>query len=620
MTNGTSSCAIETVGWILCPTLRSIAKLADYGFTYINKSFLKIEYSITSNDSGTYKAWEMMRNIANALFVIAFMILIYSQLTGRGGGYNIKRLVPKLVLSAILVNVSYFICVALIDVTNILGDSLLFLLASQNGIAGSVGRLIMPVDVPPVAFWDGTLTVITSSVLSKGGFAWVLIAPVTAVIVTVATISAVGIVLLIMRKVVVAMLILMSPILFVAYLLPNLERFFFQGIRLFIQLLMLYPIIAVLLGAGQIISATIVTVGTNDSTNYAVTGDFYFSRAMGSGSAITDTTAAAAAVLPLLAVWYVFKSMSSLMTTAGARLSATVAGRRGGKDEEKARVTGNASAGARNNNPLGNTGIPQQRRQAFSRNKRKSSLGGSSMYRDGEGLGDLGKSRRDSGAGGLNGAALSAALNGEQTPANLNNAEMNGQLNAEAAASERAETNTADINQAMANAMAGGSGEEKEKAKTAKDIFNNLNKQHESKDKDRKFGAGPGPAGSGGGGGSSSSGGAVPAAPTVQYKAPQMASSGNVVSGSSPKGGAAPVQVVAVPVSVDASTLINKPTPSTSAPDAITNPLQGTVGEKAKNRVQKYLFDTQKDTEDASNAQDILGRKDDNNGDDKDGK
>src|SRR5690606_5170709 len=135
------------------------------------------------------------------------------------------------------------------------------------------------------------------SVLTKTGVAWVLLAPVAAVTISIATICAAGIVLLIMRKVIIAMLVLASPVLFVSYLLPNLERFFFQGVRLFMQLLMLYPIIVLLLGAGQIVSATIVTVGTND-TNYRVTGDSYFSRSGGSGSAITELTAAAAAVLP----------------------------------------------------------------------------------------------------------------------------------------------------------------------------------------------------------------------------------------------------------------------------------------------------------------------------------
>jgi hypothetical protein len=601
LTNGQSSCSIETVGWVICPTMRSIAKLADYGFSYINQSFLKVDYSLTSTDSGTYTAWGIMRNIANALFVVAFMTLIYSQLTGRGGGYNIKRLIPKLLISAILVNISYYLCVAIIEVTNILGDSIIQILAAKNGgIASLVGTQIMPIGTAAQSGQDGTLTTITASVLGKGGAAWVLLAPVAAVTVSIATICAAGVVLLIMRKTVIAMLILVSPILFVAYLLPNLERYFFQGVRLFAQLLLLYPIIALLLGAGQIVSATIVTVGTGDTGSYRVTNDSYSSRNGGTGSAITDLTAGAAAVLPLLAVWFVFKNMSSIMSTAGARLSASVAGRRGGKDDEKARVTGNATAGAAANKNVG--GIGGNRRQAFSRNRRHSSLAGSSLT--GEDAGGAGQANRRSGEGAAQNA-LDASVRGEGAEDAKKQLEelQNARLSAEAT------TGDVDMN-AVGAAVAGAAAPAADKPKTAKDIFNNLNKTHDSKDKDRKFGAGAPAAGSGGG---NQAGGAAPqVAPSSSYRAPQIAQSGNIVSGTSTP--QQQVKVIAVPVQVDASALLgqNQSQPQTQShpPDNVSQPPISGTEEKAKARAQQYIFDSERDIEEARNKQDILGHKD----------
>ncbi len=601
LTNGLSSCAIETVGWVICPTMRSIAKLADYGFTYINTDFLKMDYALAANDSGTYKAWELMRNIANALFVVAFMILIYSQLTGRGGGYNIKRLVPKLLVCAILVNISYFLCAAIIDLTNIIGDSLLSILASSDGIAGRIGNLIMPVGANASAFQDGTLTVITSSVLTKTGVAWVLLAPVAAVTISIATICAAGIVLLIMRKVIIAMLILASPILFVAYLLPNLERFFFQGVRLFMQLLMLYPIIALLLGAGQIVSATIVTVGTND-TNYRVSGDSYFSRNNGSGSAITDLTAAAAAVLPLLGVWFVFKNMSQLMNTAGARLSASVAGRRGGKEDEKARVTGNATAGAATPKALGGL---QSRRQAFSRNRRRASLSGSSLAGNEEygAAVRAAAGRRQPSVGAAAENALDSSIQGESENTKKQLEELqNARISAQA--------EEMGVGNAVANAVMGAKGREdkEEKQLTAKDIFNNMNRSHKSKDEERKFSAGPAPAGGGGGeggGGQVASGSAAPSAPTIRYRAPEIAQNANIVSGSS---AGAPTKIVAVPVQVDASSLLGQ-SQGMHPPDNISQPPISGTEEKAKARAQKYLFDAERDIDEARDRQDILNGK-----------
>jgi hypothetical protein len=594
LTNGLSSCAIETVGWVICPTMNSIAKIADYGFTYINQNFLRIDYSIASNTSGTYKAWEIMRNIANALFVVAFMVLVYTQLTGRAaGGYNIKRLLPRLIVAAIAVNISYYICVALIDITNIIGDSILSIL---QGLASKVGVSVMPLGKS-----SETLASITSSIMAKAGVAWVLLAPIAAVTVSIAVISAAALVLLIMRKTVIAMLILISPILFVAYLLPNLERFFSQGARLFGQLLLIYPIVALLLGAGQIVSATIDTVGGSGDANYRVSGDGYFSRNGGSGSAITDLTAAAAAVLPLLGVWFISKNMSSIMTAAGSRLSATVRSRRG--EDKDARVTGKATVGAANaKNPTGLERLG--RRQAFSRNRRHASLSGSSLTGEED--------------GGAAARAGQANRNNQAAQNTLDAAEKAGESSIEAAEKRFEELQNAQINaaaadglsvdSAIADAMTAGGGaagdkKDDENHVTAKDLFNNMNRSHESKDKERKLSAGPPPAGSGGG---QASAPAQPAAPVASYRAPQIAQSGNIVSGTSAS--KQPVKIVAVPVQVDASALLGQNQAANRPPDNIAQPPISGTEEKAKARAQQYLFSADQQLAADRDKADILGR------------
>lgn len=609
LTNGLSTCAIETVGWVICPTMRSIAKLADYGFTYINTSFLKLDYSLSSDTSGTYAAWEIMRSIANALFVVAFMALIYSQLTGRAsGGYNIKRLLPRLIICAILVNLSYFLCQILVEGSNIIGGALLEILTN---LAERVGPSVMPIGESPNAFQDGTLSTITAQIMAKTGYAWVLLAPTAAVTISVATVTAAALILLILRKVIVAMLILASPVLFVAFLMPNLERFFYQGLRLFIQLLMIYPIIALLLGAGQIVSATIVSIGSGDSNDsYRVTGDGYMSLNSGtSGSAVTDLTAAAAAVMPLLGVWFLFKGMNNVMSTAGSKLSASVSGRRGGKNDEKARVTGKASSGAASLKNTGGIGNIMGRRQAFSRNRRKRSLGGSALTGGDESGATNGRppaiptQQRPSGDPS---AALRDSIVGQNDATSKKKDE-----DIESANISDAETADTNVESAVAAAMAANQGEgmpvkEQEKQKTAKDIFNNLNRSHESKDKDRKFNAGPAPAGSSN---QASGGGAQPTAPVASYKAPSIAQGGNIVSGSAPQ---QPTQIVAVPVAVDASSLLSGQSQNNhrQSNDMSQPPVSGTE-EKAKARAQKYLFDADRDVEEARiKTDDLLRRKD----------
>src|SRR5690606_18319380 len=72
-----------------------------------------------------YNTWTKFRDIANVLFVIAFFVVIFSQATSVGlSSYGIKKLLPRVIAAAILVNLSFFICQIALDITNIVGVSI----------------------------------------------------------------------------------------------------------------------------------------------------------------------------------------------------------------------------------------------------------------------------------------------------------------------------------------------------------------------------------------------------------------------------------------------------------------------------------------------------------------
>lgn len=123
----TCSPDIGPMGWIICPVVNLLATGTDQSFGII-KMFLETSPKLTT-DAGTVKAWEAFRNIANIFFVIAFMIIVFSQVTSVGiGNYGIKKLLPRLIIAAILVNASLIVCQLAVDLSNILGNSLSSLL------------------------------------------------------------------------------------------------------------------------------------------------------------------------------------------------------------------------------------------------------------------------------------------------------------------------------------------------------------------------------------------------------------------------------------------------------------------------------------------------------------
>ena len=121
--NSTStSCDVQGIGWIICPVSNWLADGIDYMYSALQE-FLKTKPLETTNqNSGIYLAWVIMRNISNVAFIVAFLVIIYSQLTSVGiSNYGVKKMLPRLVIAAVLVNLSFTFCAVLLDLSNVTG-------------------------------------------------------------------------------------------------------------------------------------------------------------------------------------------------------------------------------------------------------------------------------------------------------------------------------------------------------------------------------------------------------------------------------------------------------------------------------------------------------------------
>ena len=115
------TCRVEGVGWIVCPIVTFLAKLTDGAYQVVG-NMMEFDTSYFNGDHSIYGAWSIMRNFANVAFVIAFLLIVFSQLSGVGmSNYGIKKMLPKLVVVAVLVNISYWLGAAAVDLSNIAG-------------------------------------------------------------------------------------------------------------------------------------------------------------------------------------------------------------------------------------------------------------------------------------------------------------------------------------------------------------------------------------------------------------------------------------------------------------------------------------------------------------------
>ena len=149
------------VGWFVCPATQLIADRMD-GVLDIIKSFLIVHtlQTDTTKNNPIYEIWQKVRDVSNVCFVLVFLLIIYAQITNQGlSNYGIKSMLPRLIIGAILVNVSYWISGALVDTSNVLGSSIQqFFTDVRHGLS-SHGRLGDELS------WTG----VTGVVLAGGG-------------------------------------------------------------------------------------------------------------------------------------------------------------------------------------------------------------------------------------------------------------------------------------------------------------------------------------------------------------------------------------------------------------------------------------------------------------------
>lgn len=293
-----NSCGIDGgLGWLICPVMTFVANINDAAYGAIS-GFLDIKPAIlgdNSNTSGAKQGWDFFRNIANAIFAVIFLWIIFSQISNVGvSNYGIKKILPRLIIGALLVNLSYYLCQIFVDLSNILGHTLKDALEAGAGGIGTESE---------AAGWGSA---IAATIVGVGG-----VAAFAALAIGIPTLAAgflaimTVFIILVVRQAGVILLISMSPIAFAAWLLPNTEDLFKKWMKMFRGLLLVFPIISLLYGAGKLAGAVLASSATVDPNNPDET---------------LHLVALAATTMPLIATPFVLQNSLSSLGSIGAKI------------------------------------------------------------------------------------------------------------------------------------------------------------------------------------------------------------------------------------------------------------------------------------------------------------
>ena len=241
---GTCNSKLGIFGWIFCPGANLVSELINGMVGWIADS---MKWTILADDSATNTAgltvrqvWQNFLNIANVVFVIAFLIMIYSMATSTGlSNYDVKKMLPRLIIVAIAVNLSFYICAALVDLSNIIGAGLYSLIYGQSvsepwtNLGGIVDEIFSDI---------GSIVLIILAFCLFGGTAIIGIAII--------------LLLIMFRQIALMALVIISPVAFAMYMLPNTQKWADKWKDMFVRLLIVYPMFTAVWGAAHLAADT----------------------------------------------------------------------------------------------------------------------------------------------------------------------------------------------------------------------------------------------------------------------------------------------------------------------------------------------------------------------------
>ena len=261
------------MGWILCPISSGLSDTVDQIYSII-KDFMDVTI-FTGKATVAYDLWNYVRVIANVCFVIVFLVIIYSQITGLGiSNYGIKSMIPRLLTAAILVNISYWICSLAVDASNLIGHSVYGVfqgiqesftkdLASQS--LGNLGDFDWG-EVTVALLAGGTTAVIAGAtfyVVGAASLGFMLVS----LLVVVAFAALLALVILAARQALILVFTILSPFAFIAMILPKTRDWFDKWMKQFTSLLIFFPMFSLLFGASQVAGQAIIASQIGDATS-----------------------------------------------------------------------------------------------------------------------------------------------------------------------------------------------------------------------------------------------------------------------------------------------------------------------------------------------------------------
>ena len=253
---------INPLTWIVCPVvdginaavktldgiINDLASIGDTG-TSPEPSRIFCDANTPEEDKSSCKAyhaaWASFRNISLGFIVIVTLVIVIAQAVGSDllDAYTIRKMLPRVVVAAIGITLSWEIMQFCVAVSNALGFGIKFLIQEPFIQAGFTEAELGGSSATAV----GLISLGAVAVFSLFGMLSFAITGLIAVLV--------ACLVLVLRQMLIIMLAILAPIALVAYILPNTQRLYKLWSDSFIKALLMFPMIVAFISIGRVFSA-----------------------------------------------------------------------------------------------------------------------------------------------------------------------------------------------------------------------------------------------------------------------------------------------------------------------------------------------------------------------------
>ena len=276
----------NVVGGIIALFIRAISSIL---ILLVNVLMSVMSYSDFIHADAVTKGWIVVRDLCNMFFVVILLIIAFATILGQEE-YGAKKMLPKLIMAAVLINFSKLICGLMIDLSSVV--MLTFVNAFSAIGAGNILNMLGISSITQISV-GGEGVVTLAMIVSSYIFGLIYI-----VIATVVIAAMLG--MLVVRLVMIWILVVLSPFAFFLQAVPGGSKYASQWWTRWTSNLLVGPIVAFFLwlSFAALQGGNPINV-SSDGDNELATNNSSIENAAGLGSEAGTTSAMAKFVIAI---------------------------------------------------------------------------------------------------------------------------------------------------------------------------------------------------------------------------------------------------------------------------------------------------------------------------------